>query len=112
MTKNLPYNHSMKNLIATLLLTLSLPLFAQSGFKDCYAITKPLFTIQHEAIKACAPAGEKFKQCYEIAKPIYSVNLEAIKVCIGAGPGFLDCYAEAKPLYTFAVQAISACAQK
>ena len=84
----------MKRFFLSLIMTF--PVFAApNGFKDCYAITKPLYAIQIEAIKACAPAGPEFKACYEIAKSVFTIHAEAIRACVNAGPGFEDCYKEA-----------------
>ncbi len=55
-------------MLLALLVMFSLSAFSQSGFKDCYAITKPIYTIQKEAITTCALAGPGFNTCYLIAK--------------------------------------------
>jgi hypothetical protein len=99
-------------LVLAIVLLSSFSAFAHSGFKDCYAIIKPVFTIQKEAITTCAPAGPGFKTCYLIAKPLFTIHNEAIRVCLNAGPGFEDCFGEAKDIFTFPVEAITACAQK
>lgn len=98
------------SVVPALFLIIAAPIAADaSGFSDCHAVAKKVFTYPSDAIEACSKTGPGFQACYEIAKKVFTYPSEMIKACEEAGAGFSDCYAVAKDVFTFPSDAIQAC---